>query len=364
MYMIALDSLRRVINFEYDPSTNIAMYYSFGSFIFVVLGVCLGLAFLYRGKVSQGANSSGSGLGEKSRKLERYRRWNWAAFWSPVSWGLFHREYIGILGLIPVVRYAASVYLALQGYKIAWKNVRWESEKEYLSYQRTWGGLLSVWILGICFVSFLLGLSMSNQRIVNVYAEKLASPSMTSLVDPFQISTSTLLTPALHLYASPDGSFNLKFPGRPNVESSITNTEEGYQMRQVHFIDDARMFSVYGITSSDPQYKAYDITGSAEERLNISIDNYFENEDAEYETVFLSRKLTEHYGYPAMDYTVQYDGVPVSGRAILWGAWVYFLAMNDTVNDMNRDVYQEFLAGFRLFPLYTMKQLLDSNSNK
>lgn len=364
VYAIALDSLRRVTNFEYDPSITGNYYASFGSIFFVLIGAVIGLVFLYKGKVSQPENGSGSGLGDKSKDLVKYRRWNWAAFWGPVSWGLFHREYIGILGLIPLVRWAVSVYLALQGYKIAWKNVRWESEKEYLSYQRAWGGLLSIWVIGIFCTSFLLGFSMANQRIVNVYAEKLASPSMTSLIEPFQISTSTLLTPAFRLYASPDGSFNVKFPGRPNVDFSIMNTESGYQMRQVRFIDDARMFSVYGATLSDPGYRVYDLAAAEEERLNIFIDSYFESEEVEYDTVFLSRKRIDHYGYPAMDFVVQYDGVPVTGRAILWGAWVYILSMNATVDDMNRDTYQEFLKGFRLFPLYTMKQLLNSSSDE
>lgn len=360
VYTITLDSLQRVMNFEYDPFVRGSLYYVLGSSIFVFLAAVLGLVFLYRGRVPQVVNATGSGLGEKSRKLEKYRRWNWAAFWSPVSWGLFHREYIGILGLVPIVRYVASVYLALQGYRIAWENVQWNSEKDYLSYQRAWGGLVSIWVIAVTTVSFLMGLSMSNQRVVNVYAEKLASPSMTSLIDPFQISTSTILTPALRQYASPDGSFNLKFPGRPNIDFSITNTENGYQRRQVFFSDDARMFSLYGVTISDPNYEVYDITYSDENRLTMFLDSYFSDEDAEVQTIFLTREVTEHYGYPAMDYTVQYDGVPVTGRAILWGAWVYVLAMNDPINDTNREIYQEFLKGFRLFPLYTMKQLMNS----
>ena len=66
------------------------------------------------------------------------RRWNWAAFFLHVFWGVAHRCYISLLFFVPFVGLAVPFILGAKGNAWAWQKGQWNSSAQFLAAQRRW----------------------------------------------------------------------------------------------------------------------------------------------------------------------------------------------------------------------------------
>jgi len=90
---------------------------------------------------------------------------NWGAFFIPVIWGIFHKVWLGVLCLAPVVGFILPFVLLVKGNDWAWQSKQWDSIDQFKRSQKKWmyWGIAAfvapfVLILGIGLVIFgLLG---------------------------------------------------------------------------------------------------------------------------------------------------------------------------------------------------------------
>jgi len=110
-----------------------------------------------------GENTSGSGY--SAVVPEEITGLNWGAFFIPVIWGIFHKVWLGVLCLAPVVGFVLPFVLLVKGNDWAWQSKRWDSIDQFKRTQKKWmyWGIAAfvapfVLILGIGLVIFgLLG---------------------------------------------------------------------------------------------------------------------------------------------------------------------------------------------------------------
>ncbi len=99
------------------------------------------------------------------------RRWNWSAFILGPIWGVYHRIWWSLLGLLPLLpflglpipfRFAVlaimAIMLGLKGNELAWRSGRWESSEKFLAIQQIWSTISILIALGalLSFIAFLL----------------------------------------------------------------------------------------------------------------------------------------------------------------------------------------------------------------
>lgn len=66
------------------------------------------------------------------------RRWNWAAFFLHVFWGVAHRCYFSLLVFVPFVGLFVPFVLGAKGNAWAWRKGHWNSSEQFLAAQRRW----------------------------------------------------------------------------------------------------------------------------------------------------------------------------------------------------------------------------------
>ena len=88
-----------------------------------------------------------SGLGETAIVPDEIKRWNWGAFLMPGIWSIGNREWIGLIGFIPIVQTVMAIVLGIKGSEWAWQHRRFESIKQFKKVQTIWaiwGAVLNV----------------------------------------------------------------------------------------------------------------------------------------------------------------------------------------------------------------------------
>jgi hypothetical protein len=84
---------------------------------------------------------------------EEIRGWCWGAFLMPWIWAIGNKTWIGLLGLIPYVNIAISIWLGMKGREMAWENNFWESAEHFNRVQRRWTQCgIVVTVVGLIFI--------------------------------------------------------------------------------------------------------------------------------------------------------------------------------------------------------------------
>lgn len=90
------------------------------------------------------------------------RGWNWGAFWLCWIWGVGHKTYIALLGLLPGVNVVISFVLGAMGNRWAWQNRAWESVEQFREVQKAWSvfgwGMAAGFLSGVLTLASLVGL--------------------------------------------------------------------------------------------------------------------------------------------------------------------------------------------------------------
>lgn len=79
-----------------------------------------------------------SGQGKDAAVPKEIDRWNWGAFFLGFIWGIPHRVYSSLFGLLPVVTFVMPFVLGAKGSAWAWQNKPWESVDQFKRAQRQW----------------------------------------------------------------------------------------------------------------------------------------------------------------------------------------------------------------------------------
>lgn len=106
-----------------------------------------------------------SGLGDFFDSPEDLSGWNWGAFGATWLWGLYNETFVALFGLIPGVNIFVSIYLGINGNKLAWKNKRWESREEFLKTQKRWAKF--GWILFVLSTILFVGIIYNKVELAN-----------------------------------------------------------------------------------------------------------------------------------------------------------------------------------------------------
>ena len=79
-----------------------------------------------------------SGTGFSAQVPVEIKGLNWGAFFIPVIWGIFHRVWLGVLCLAPVVGFILPFVLLVKGNDWAWQSKRWDGVEEFKRTQKKW----------------------------------------------------------------------------------------------------------------------------------------------------------------------------------------------------------------------------------
>jgi hypothetical protein len=106
-----------------------------------------------------------SGYGDFFESQEDFSGWSWGAFSATWLWGLFNETFVALLGLIPGVNILVSIYLGVNGNKLAWKNKRWESQGKFLKTQKRWARF--GWVIFVLSNVLFVGIIYNKVELVN-----------------------------------------------------------------------------------------------------------------------------------------------------------------------------------------------------
>lgn len=84
---------------------------------------------------------------------EGVKGWSWGAFCLNWIWAIGNRTWIGLLCILPIIGFFASIYLGFKGRELAWKNKKWESVEEFDRIQKLW----SKWGVALLIASLFFG---------------------------------------------------------------------------------------------------------------------------------------------------------------------------------------------------------------
>ena len=169
-----------------------------GSLIFssVIVGIIIAILIFSRKRLRADIPyDERSGKGQESEIPSDLGRWNWGASGLIFFWGVHHRVWISLLGIIPVFGNIWWIVMGVKGNAWAWRMNRWESVSEYKKSQS------GAWkIIGIIFTI-------------------LRIPSM--LIEIFVISLI-----AIAFIGNPGDTLNYRDTFLPEMESQIDFSEE------------------------------------------------------------------------------------------------------------------------------------------
>lgn len=103
-----------------------------------------------------GEGENTSGRGRDAWVPPEVRRWNWGAFFLGIFWGLPHRVWISLVGLLPLGTVVMPFVLGAKGGEWAWQNKHWRDLDHFRKVQKRWAvaGLLftATWVTGAAFL--------------------------------------------------------------------------------------------------------------------------------------------------------------------------------------------------------------------
>lgn len=127
-----------------------------------------------------------SGKGKMSEVPVEIKRWNWAAAFLPMVWGIYHNTWIFLLNFVPGVNLVWWIVMGIKGNEWAWRNNQWESVERFQRAQSRWRpvGILYfiLSLLWVPYVIFVFALSASN--ISQARSQMYSSPSYYNDVSP------------------------------------------------------------------------------------------------------------------------------------------------------------------------------------
>jgi len=79
-----------------------------------------------------------SGKGDASEVPPEVKHWSWGAFGLTWVWGVYHKKWITLLTLIPVVGFFVAIWLGIKGREMIWKKQPWKSVADFDRSQHSW----------------------------------------------------------------------------------------------------------------------------------------------------------------------------------------------------------------------------------
>jgi hypothetical protein len=113
-------------------------------------------SYLPVGGVGYLENTSGQ-KGSVPPEIQGYR-WSWGAFSLNWLWLCFHglapwgiaMLVIGFIPFVGIINLGASIYLGINGYKLAWQNRRYDSIEQFKAVETKWMQWgIALWLLGV-----------------------------------------------------------------------------------------------------------------------------------------------------------------------------------------------------------------------
>ena len=129
-----------------------------GTFAMIGTPVGLGFGVYFLGKkeyVSGTKFDERSGKGDQSVVPPEIDRWNWAAAFLGIIWGLYHRVWLSLVCFVPVVGWIWWIVMGIKGNEWAWRANHYESVEAFLQQQRKWQPW-GIAVLVICLTFFLV----------------------------------------------------------------------------------------------------------------------------------------------------------------------------------------------------------------
>ncbi len=132
-----------------DPAIAIILnlFFTFLGFV-AVAGIAIGIIFaviLFKKKeLVSGVFDQRSGKGKGSVIPEEIKGWSWGAFGIPIMWGIYHRAWVTLWGLLLIgapfilVGMLWQVYVGVKGNEWAWRKNTWESVEQFKAAQHKW----------------------------------------------------------------------------------------------------------------------------------------------------------------------------------------------------------------------------------
>lgn len=198
--------------------------------VWLIIGVPLGILYLCKKVIVEGEEyDTRSGNGDASIVPPEVKRWSWGAFGLSIFWGLYHRVWFSLLGLIPLVGIGVMIYLGIKGNELAWRRNRWKSVEDFHRSQLKWG------IAGV--IVFVI------TTILPLLSEIAGWPKDVAQKDP-QSQTSSILT-SIDLfrdtqshakwvdYTSVDAGFKTSFPN-VSPRSSVQQESDSDYLYTTH----------------------------------------------------------------------------------------------------------------------------------
>lgn len=96
-------------------------------------------------------------------------KWNWGAFWFNWLWGVFNGVYWPLIAILlsaipyigPFIGIGVSIYLGVEGTRLAWNAKSWPSWESFQKTQSNWAKAV-LWVVGISLVLVLIGVIASD----------------------------------------------------------------------------------------------------------------------------------------------------------------------------------------------------------
>ena len=96
-------------------------------------------------------------------------KWNWGAFWFTWLWGVCNGVYWPLLAILlsaipyvgPFIGIGVSIYLGVEGTRLAWNAKSWPSWESFQKTQSNWAKAV-LWVVGISLALALVLVIVSN----------------------------------------------------------------------------------------------------------------------------------------------------------------------------------------------------------
>lgn len=99
----------------------------------LIVGIPIGIVFFFKRDDQVSGTHSPHTIAP-----ENIKGWNWGAFGLTLIWGIYHRVWISLLTLIPLIGLPVKIYLGIFGNELAWKKNKWNSVEQFKQAQQKW----------------------------------------------------------------------------------------------------------------------------------------------------------------------------------------------------------------------------------